>query len=449
MPLLLDGSNPPSPTRPSTTPKKLVLCFDGTGNTFSGNTGDTNIIKLYDKLDRDAEDQFHYYQTGIGTYDITSGSVNKGFLGSFRSKVSRGIDAGFGTTFDAHVIAGYRFIMRYYDRGDKIYMFGFSRGAYTARFLARMINTVGLLSKGNEEMVPFAYQLYQRYEQGKVEDSAPSTPAADAITTEDQAMLKKNDEAYADSDANIDIQQQRRNELRAFTSTFCRREQPEPSKQNTERNPKKCYTGVKVYFLGIFDCVNSVAVLENPSPPPISVAGTAQHVRHAVAVDERRVKFKAALLDQDAHANSDEDRKEVWFPGNHGDVGGGWSARKPVPVTLKEKILDFFGFEIKEKSSKDPRCDPYQMSDIPLAWMISELEKLGNEPKQAPYALKWSCRKDGFLRNLHQKAKLTQALQGKQHDTLKFKGGSNIFKVMMWNLMGKLGLRSQPLITRR
>ena len=57
------------------------------------------------------------------------------------------------TTFDHHVIAGYKFLMRYYKPGDLVFIFGFSRGAFTARYLARMVTYVGLLSKGNEEMV--------------------------------------------------------------------------------------------------------------------------------------------------------------------------------------------------------------------------------------------------------------------------------------------------------
>lgn len=43
--------------------RKLVLCFDGTGNTFSGSSGDTNIVKLYDKFNRDDPLQYHYYQS--------------------------------------------------------------------------------------------------------------------------------------------------------------------------------------------------------------------------------------------------------------------------------------------------------------------------------------------------------------------------------------------------
>jgi len=47
--------------------KKLVLCFDGTGNAFSGSTADTNIVKIYDKLNRDTDDQYHYYQREYST----------------------------------------------------------------------------------------------------------------------------------------------------------------------------------------------------------------------------------------------------------------------------------------------------------------------------------------------------------------------------------------------
>ncbi|KAJ3533034.1 hypothetical protein NM208_g8163 [Fusarium decemcellulare] len=137
--------------------KKIILCFDGTGNTFQGKNEDTNVVKILQKLDRNHPNQYHYYQTGIGTYDINETSVNKTPIGNIKSNVLQTLDSGFGNTFDAHVIAGYRFLMRYYETDAKIYIFGFSRGAFTAKFLARMINKVGLLCKGNEEMVPFAY----------------------------------------------------------------------------------------------------------------------------------------------------------------------------------------------------------------------------------------------------------------------------------------------------
>jgi hypothetical protein len=298
-----------------------------------------------------------------------------------------------------------------------------------------MIYRVGLLSEGNEEMVPFAYDLYQQYEKGKLsvpeqeqKDSSQATgPANEAATsTETEHLIPKG--ADADEYLEPDEQQLNKNKLNAFKATFCRSEGADN-------------LGVKVHFLGIFDCVSSVAVLDSPfgkPPKAVSVVGTAHHVRHAVAVDEHRVKFKAALLHQDkTHPLTvNEDIKEVWFPGNHGDVGGGWPA--PLPPT---------GNEIKPKSSwwrrifttwtdkipSNPGTDPYQMSDVPLAWMIRELELIGaKDPKSA---IKWSKRKDGFKRNFFQKR--SQAYNSPMHDTLKISGGSSLFKVMLWNFMGK------------
>lgn len=69
------------------------------------------------------------------------------------------------TSFDQHVIGGYKFLMRFYSPGDDIYMFGFSRGAYTARFLAEMLDHVGLVATGNEEMVLFAWKTFSAWQQ--------------------------------------------------------------------------------------------------------------------------------------------------------------------------------------------------------------------------------------------------------------------------------------------
>lgn len=203
--------------------------------------------------------------------------------------------------------------MRYYDTGDKIYIFGFSRGAFTARFLARMVATVGLLSKGNEEMVPFVYGLYQRYEQGavKVDDQGHIQPYPSTKPSENSPKVAATKDQLTTTVIGYQEPAQTINdELTAFRNTFCRR----------ERDPKNQtgFKGIKVHFLGLFDCVSSVSTLEAPfgrSSPPITVLGTATHVRHAVAIDERRVKFRAALLAQDIpHAKAEhEDIKEVWY----------------------------------------------------------------------------------------------------------------------------------------
>jgi hypothetical protein len=195
--------------------------------------------------------------------------------------------------------------MRYYSEGDQIYVFGFSRGAYTARFLCEMLYEIGLLSRGNEEMVRFAWDTFSDFQR-----SRGNVPQSKADLERVEYMKK-------------------------FRTTFCR-----PS--------------VEVRFLGLFDCVNSVGQFDVPfgqknynviAEPP------ATHIRHAISIHERRLKFKPALfhVEPGSLLARKSDVKEVWFAGNHGDVGGGW------------------GF------SEDQR---YLLSDTPLEWMIEEVKSL-------------------------------------------------------------------------
>ncbi|KAF2150655.1 hypothetical protein K461DRAFT_229140 [Myriangium duriaei CBS 260.36] len=291
--------------------RRLVLCFDGTGNKFLGNESDTNIIKIYERLNREDGDQFHYYQPGIGTYvEHQSSNSSTGNLWTrIKSKIITTVDQAVGTSFVHHVLAGYRFIMRYYTEGDLIYIFGFSRGAYTARFLSEMLFSIGLLSRGNEEMVRFAWDTFSDYQRSR--GNVPQT-------TKDKAH-----KVYMDK----------------FKKTFCRPE-------------------VEVYFLGLFDCVNSVGQFEVPffSKSFDSVATPpAKYIRHAISIHERRLKFKPALFlmdDAEPCPGVDLQRsqiKEVWFAGNHADVGGGW------PLNKNQRHL---------------------LSDTPLEWMLQELKTL-------------------------------------------------------------------------
>ncbi|KAL4730876.1 hypothetical protein ACLX1H_002918 [Fusarium chlamydosporum] len=439
---------------------KLILCFDGTGNTFSGTNADTNVVKILRKLDRNHPKQYHYYQTGIGTYDVNESSVHKTTLGEVRSKISKSIDQGFGTTFDAHIMAGYRFLMRYYEPGAKIYIFGFSRGAFTAKYLARMVNKVGLLCKGNEEMVPFAYRLYQRSLKCESDDAVAAQrcsgnnpkphPEHDSLLARDGSP---NDGAGPVSKAasilagkahveTSKIAQAARKEVEAFSQTFCRNDGIDPTK----------HENIKVYFLGMWDCVNSVAVVEKNAPAPVEIAGTATHVRHAVAVDERRVKFKPALLAQDiridARAKDEEDIVEVWFPGNHGDIGGGWPAmpsKKPSEMGTFERLRHIFS-TMKPNNVSEPLDDnALQMSDMALDWMIREVDVVGRNDQQS--AVRWCHTVEDFVKNMNDdkvqgpdgEDRLTKhVIKGFMHDTLSFGYGSSFFKVFMWKFMEML-----------
>lgn len=213
--------------------------------------------------------------------------------------------------------------MRYYTQGDKIYIFGFSRGAYTARFLSKMIDSIGLLSMGNEEMICFAWDVFSDFQTNR--------NTVDGDKTE---LLMKQ-----------------------FKSNFCR--------TGEEAGEK-----VQVHFLGLFDCVNSVAAFlaakDMPMPMPHREPGAreadvilpAKYVRHAVSIHERRAMFQPVLFDPESKkgpgpTDGTTDLVERWFAGNHGDVGGGWSS---YPVPEGE--------------------DPYLLSDIPLRWMIEQVKQV-------------------------------------------------------------------------
>ncbi|KAG8897273.1 hypothetical protein FRC00_004604 [Tulasnella sp. 408] len=184
------------------------------------------------------------------------------------------------------------------------------RGAYTARALAAMLYRVGLLPLCNIEQVPFAYKIFKESKkENKIMKKNPEDP---------RGWLSRN-----------------------FRSTFSRE--------------------VKVEFVGIWDTVSSVGFIPR-SLPNTNKNPIVKHVRHAISLDERRAKFKAAYWstpkeDSDkstvvVESNKDQqgiDEKkrtveEVWFAGGHGDVGGGWE-----------------GYKV-----------PAQLSHIPLRWIVRE-----------------------------------------------------------------------------
>src|ERR1700761_4430665 len=134
-------------------PRNVVLCLDGTSNQYSATT--TNVIKLYAMLDRARNDQLAYYQPGIGTIPPP------GLWGRLKRWFITRLDLAIAWLLSEHVTDAYRFLMRYYQEGDSIFIFGFSRGAYTARAVAAMLHKVGLLTQGNEELIPFAWDMFK------------------------------------------------------------------------------------------------------------------------------------------------------------------------------------------------------------------------------------------------------------------------------------------------
>ncbi|KAJ3554112.1 hypothetical protein NM688_g3270 [Phlebia brevispora] len=135
--------------------RTLVLCFDGTGDQFDDDN--SNIVQLLAMLRKDDNaQQLVYYQAGLGTY------TDPMLKTPIASVVSMTLDQMIAWNLGSHVKDGYAFLMQNYTRGDKICIFGFSRGAYTARALAGMLQKVGLLPTCNHQQLPFAYEMYKR-----------------------------------------------------------------------------------------------------------------------------------------------------------------------------------------------------------------------------------------------------------------------------------------------
>ncbi|KAI0822340.1 hypothetical protein BC628DRAFT_1327757 [Trametes gibbosa] len=204
-------------------PRTLILCFDGTASQYNGYN--TNVVRFYAllKKDDDNSQQLCYYQPGVGTY------LNPGVVSPLFQWGAKMLDEAFAWYLDAHVRGGYQFLMQNYNAGDRICLFGFSRGAYTARALAGMLHKIGLLPRDNPEQIPFAYNLYTK-------------------TDKDSLALAA-----------------------GFKQTFCRT--------------------VDIEFIGVWDTVASVGVLMSRTLPFTTTNTTIKKFRHALALDEHRVKF--------------------------------------------------------------------------------------------------------------------------------------------------------------
>ncbi|KAI0074015.1 hypothetical protein K474DRAFT_1665915 [Panus rudis PR-1116 ss-1] len=214
-----------------TQPRTLVLCFDGTSNQFAGSN--TNVVKFYSLLKKDDErEQLCYYQPGIGTY------FQPGVVSPFFQWGAKILDEAVAWYLDAHVRGGYQFLMQNYHPGDKICIFGFSRGAYTARALAGMLHKIGLLPKDNPEQVPFAYKLYKK-------------------TDPDSLRIAER-----------------------FKQSFCR--------------------NVDIEFVGVWDTVASVGVLRSKTLPFTTSNTIIKTFRHALSLDEHRCKFRPNLYHRPA-----------------------------------------------------------------------------------------------------------------------------------------------------
>jgi uncharacterized protein (DUF2235 family) len=250
--------------------KNIVVLSDGTGNELKAK-GNTNVVRLAALLEKsDPSAQVMHYDPGVGTMG------SQGALTSIGRGVTKMMGLAFGYGLKANVADGYRFIMDNYQPGDKIFLFGFSRGAYTARAIAGFINHVGLLPRGNENLIPYAMKLFWHSTNRKR------------------------------TDADWDL-------AREFSSKFAR----------TDFRRKKPDA---IAYVGVWDTVNATGSLRRTVVLPYTASlELVQRARHAVAIDERRRKFRPNLFKFDSKKfkrRENKELKEAWFAGVHSYVGG-------------------------------------------------------------------------------------------------------------------------------
>ncbi|MEO8727076.1 MAG: DUF2235 domain-containing protein [Acidobacteriaceae bacterium] len=259
-------------------PKNIVICCDGTGDEF-GATTNSNVVKLYQTLTIDAR-QSGYYHPGLGTMGAPNART------WIEKQWTRVLGLGMGYGFFDYLGDAYHYLMDTYEPGDRIYLFGFSRGAYTVRALATILHLFGLLQRGNEGQFPYITRMLSK--------------------------ISRN----ADGKAN------QFSVFWDFKRTFSR--------------------NVTLHFVGVWDTVSSVGWVYNPVKLPFSARNPIMAIgRQALSIDERRCFFRQNLWgpaykkgDRGYFLEQDQDIKQVWFAGVHSDIGGGY----PEPESGLSKL---------------------------------------------------------------------------------------------------------------
>jgi uncharacterized protein (DUF2235 family) len=252
--------------------KRLVVCCDGTWNT-ADQPSPTNVCKLRDAvrpgvLD-DGVEQRVYYDAGVGT-----------------GRFDRVLGGAFGVGLSRNVKQAYMFLVEHFDPGDELFLFGFSRGAYTVRSVVGLARNVGILRRGLESKLDVAYELYR---------------------DRDRSTHPRGEEA------------------RLFRDSFSH--------------------DTRVACLGVWDTVGALGI---PVDAPglhlvndyfkfhdVRLSTHVDHAFQALAIDEQRKPFAPALWEQQPEGRGRQTLEQVWFAGVHTDVGGGYPESGLSDITLR------------------------------------------------------------------------------------------------------------------
>ena len=256
--------------------KRLIVCCDGTWQS-QDNQVPTNAFKIAQAVEqidkRDNISQVLYYDQGIGA--VSSRGGTQSCLKSIGDSIEKIGGGAFGWWIDEKIEEAYIFLCLNYEPGDEIYLFGFSRGAYTVRSLVGLINCSGLLKRPDINNTAEAYSIYRSGD---------------------------------------------------------RQERDELAKKFRQEN--NIHESAKIKLLGCWDTVGALGI---PNFTPLllvdelfnvryqfhdnELSSIIENARHAIAIDEKTPGFDVTIMKPGK--DFEGTLKQVWFPGNHASVGGG------------------------------------------------------------------------------------------------------------------------------
>ena len=261
-------------------PRQLIILCDGTNNNLTGGERDTNVVKLAELLARYPDrHRLSFYDPGVGNPGELPGTT---IVDRLRRTYGRVAGLAFGRGVYENITEAYRFLIRHWREGDQIFLFGFSRGAFTARSLSGLVNQFGILRPQAESLLPTLLHIY--------------------FSDRGDTRWKR-------------ISAQAR---RLFARGASRQ--------------------VEIHYIGVWDTVEAVGMW----PLRLKITASADvmgkcylHVRQALALDEHRAQFVPRLY---AAGNGPHTTRngnvgslvQLWFRGTHGNVGGGYPASESV-----------------------------------------------------------------------------------------------------------------------
>ncbi|MBE7178992.1 MAG: DUF2235 domain-containing protein [Mucilaginibacter polytrichastri] len=305
--------------------KRIITCSDGTWNSPSKNE-QTNVQKIFEaicNIDNKGVNQIKFYDQGVGT----SG-------GKFRKIY----DGATGKGLDDNILDAYKFILWNYVPGDEIYLFGFSRGAYTARSLAGLIYKCGILRNNDLNLIKKAYKLYRDG------DLKPSS-----------AVATKFREKYS--------------------------------------HPEQV-----IRFIGVWDTVGALGIplrwfeLVNQNKyrfHDTKLNAKVQFAHQALAIDEKRTNFVPVIWQQDEHIaerNPGQVLEQVWFSGVHSNIGGGYPNQGLSDIALKWMVekaeaagLGFEKLYLEEHLNPNVKGKLYESNGFPFNLAGEHIREIGKQ----------------------------------------------------------------------